>query len=74
VLFKTKYWVNTSIDLSTTGICHLKRVKLDDFIRLYSSCKTLGIGKAIPVQNCIGPEGSSLLSLPDFKTFGKWNW
>jgi len=40
------------------GICHLNRVKLDDFIRLYSSCKALGMGrgkgkgkgKAIPVQ------------------------
>jgi len=25
-------------------------------------------GKAIPVKACTGPEGSSMLRLPDFKT------
>jgi len=29
-----------------------------------------GKGKAIPVQVCTDPEGSSRLRLPDFKTIG----
>jgi hypothetical protein len=30
----------------------------------------LNIGKAIPLQAWIGPEGSRRLRLPDFKTIG----
>jgi len=31
-------------------------------------------GKAIPLQAWTGPEGSSRLRLPDFKTNGTWKW
>jgi hypothetical protein len=30
----------------------------------------IGKGKAIPLQTWTGPEGSSILRLPDFKTIG----
>ena len=33
-------------------------------------CKSKGKGKAIPLQPWTGPEGSSRLRLPDFKTIG----
>ena len=64
------------MDINTMGICHLNRVKLDDLIEIYSSCKALGTGtgtstgtgKAIPVQAWVGPGGSRLLGLPDFKS------
>ena len=32
------------------------------------------IRKAIPAQAYSGPEGSSRLRLPDFRTVGKWRW
>ena len=31
-------------------------------------------GKAIPLQAWTGPEGSSRLRFPDFKTIGTWRW
>jgi hypothetical protein len=31
-------------------------------------------GKAIPLQPLTGPEGSSRLRLPDFKTISTWRW
>jgi hypothetical protein len=31
-------------------------------------------GKTIPLQALTGPEGSSRLRLPDFKTIGTWRW
>jgi len=31
-------------------------------------------GKAIPLQAWTGPEGSSRLRFPYFKTFGTWRW
>jgi len=31
-------------------------------------------GKAIPLQAWTGPEGSSRLRLPDFKTVRTWRW
>ena len=36
--------------------------------------KKKGKGKAIPLQAWTGPEGSSSLRLPDFKTIGTWRW
>jgi hypothetical protein len=33
-------------------------------------CEGKGKGKAIPLQAWTGPEGSSRLRLPDFKTVG----
>jgi hypothetical protein len=31
-------------------------------------------GKAIPLQAWTGPEGSTRVRLPDFKTIGTWRW
>jgi hypothetical protein len=33
-----------------------------------------GKGKTIPLQAWTGPEGSSILRLPDFKTIGTLRW
>ena len=39
--------------------------------RFYHNCsKHVKKGKAIPLQAWTGPEGSSWLRLPDFKTIG----
>jgi hypothetical protein len=38
------------------------------------SCSERKRGKAIPLQDLTGPEGSRRLRLPDFKTPGTWRW
>ena len=42
------------------------------YAKVSSSSK--GIGKAIPLQDWRGPEGSRRPRLPDFKTIGTWRW
>ena len=32
------------------------------------------LGKAIPLQACTGPECSTKMGLPDFKTIDTWRW
>jgi hypothetical protein len=44
---------------------------LTDELLGYSSLGK-GKGKALPLQTLTGPEGSSTLRLPDFKTIGTW--
>jgi hypothetical protein len=39
-------------------------------ITVYHFYKNKGKGKAIPLQDLTGPEGSMRLRLPDFKTIG----
>ena len=53
----------------------MQRLEVSGAVRpLYGSLGVKGLickGKAIPVQPCKGPESSSRLRLPDFKTVGK---
>jgi len=43
------------------------------YVETSLGCKKVN-GKSIPLQAWTGPEGYSMLRLPDFETIGTWRW
>jgi hypothetical protein len=50
------------------------KIKRECKINQLSYKHQINEGKATPLQDLTGPEGSRRLRLPDFKTIGTWRW
>jgi hypothetical protein len=68
----TKTGFKKLIFISVTVINVVQSVFLPGFAinDVQMSVSPVGKGKAIPLQSLTGPEGSTRLRLPDFKTIG----
>jgi hypothetical protein len=66
---KSKEWSRASEGGGGVIFCPFSNVS-DEVIHVFSLSFSMKVKKGIPLQAWTGPEGSSRLRLPDFKTVG----